>query len=78
MVAADGQPLLAIEPRDELVVHRPALAPQQLVPPTIAEASALAGKGPQTLAQPLMIASALRRTLGHGARDPDQPAGTTA
>jgi hypothetical protein len=52
--AADRQLLLAIEPLDELVVHPPALAAQQLVQPPVAEPATLAGKSAQALTQPRM------------------------
>src|SRR5918993_685887 len=47
VAAADRQLLLAIEPLDELVVHPPALAAQQLVEPPVAEPAPLAGQGTQ-------------------------------
>jgi hypothetical protein len=76
--AADRELLLAVQALDELVVDHEALPTQQFVQPPVAEASSLAGKSAQALAQPFMIARPLRLALDQRARDPDQPAGTTA
>jgi hypothetical protein len=48
---------------DELVVGHEAFPTQQFVQPPVAEPAMLAGKSAQPLAAPLMIASALWRTL---------------
>src|SRR5215208_2861431 len=76
--AADRQLLLAIEPLHELVVGHKTLPAQQFVQPPVAEPAALAGKGMQALKDPRMIVGALGLSLRHRARDPDQPASTTA
>jgi hypothetical protein len=61
--AAEGQLLLAIQPRDELMVGPPALATEQLVQPPVAEPAALAGEGTQALAEPRVLTHALRLPL---------------
>src|SRR5215207_3179347 len=76
--AADRELLLLIEPVDELVVGREALATQQLVQPPVAEPAPLAAEGAQALAEPGMVPLAPRLALHRRARGADQPAGAAS
>jgi hypothetical protein len=67
---ADRQALFLVEPGNELVIGAPALTPEQLVQPSIAETTILAGKGTKPLTQ---LACSLGRTGSRQASDREMP-----
>jgi hypothetical protein len=75
-VAADRELLFLVEPVDELVVHLPALATQQLVQPPVAEPASLDSRvRDRTAEQPRPGAQDRSQPRHRGSRRPGQPRG---